>query len=78
MFRAHGEAQKTLGKGFAECYTRQMALGEQRLGKAVFAECSLPSAKSTLGNEFSKKYKKTAAAAFPRAARDGSRARPAR
>jgi hypothetical protein len=49
---ALGEALKTLGKGFAECYTRQRRLGKQCIGKAFFAECffsgtrqtSLPSA----------------------------------
>jgi hypothetical protein len=35
---ALGEALKTLGKGFAECYTRQRRLGEQCIGKAFFAE----------------------------------------
>jgi hypothetical protein len=49
---ALGEALKTLGKAFAECYTRQRKLGKQCIGKAFFAECffsdtrqtSLPSA----------------------------------
>jgi len=36
---AHGEAQKTLGKAFAECYTWQMALGIHRVGKRFFADC---------------------------------------
>jgi hypothetical protein len=48
-----GEALKTLGKGFAECYTRQRRLGKQCIGKAFFVECffsgtrqtSLPSAR---------------------------------
>jgi hypothetical protein len=35
---ALGEALKTLGKSFAECYTRQRRLGEQCFGKAFFAE----------------------------------------
>ena len=35
---ALGEALKTLGKGFAECYTRQRRLGKQCIGKAFFAE----------------------------------------
>jgi hypothetical protein len=50
---ALGEALKTLGKGFAECDTRQRRLGKQCIGKAFFAECffsgtrqtSLPSAR---------------------------------
>jgi hypothetical protein len=49
---ALGEALKTLGKVFADCYTRQERLGKQCIGKAFFAECffsgtrqnSLPSA----------------------------------
>jgi hypothetical protein len=48
-----GKALKTLGKGFAECHTRQRGLGIQCIGKAVFAEyffwgtwqSGLPSAK---------------------------------
>jgi hypothetical protein len=50
---ALGEALKTLGKGFAKCYTRQRRLDKQCIGKAFFAECffsgtrqtSLPSAR---------------------------------
>jgi hypothetical protein len=50
---ALGEALKTLGKCFAEYYTRQRRLGEQCIGKAFFAESffsgtrqrSLPSAR---------------------------------
>ena len=34
------EAQKTLGKGFAECHTRQTTLGEF-LSETDFAECFL-------------------------------------
>jgi hypothetical protein len=37
--KALGEALKTLGKGFAECDTRQRRLGKQCIGKAFFAEC---------------------------------------
>jgi hypothetical protein len=33
-----GKALKTLGKGFAECRTRQRGLGTQCMGKAFFAE----------------------------------------
>jgi hypothetical protein len=44
---ALGEALKTLGKGFAECNTRQRRLGKQCIGKDFFAEYffsgSLPS-----------------------------------
>jgi hypothetical protein len=29
----------TLGKGFAECYTRQRTLGKDFIGKEFFAEC---------------------------------------
>jgi hypothetical protein len=35
---ALGEALKTLGKGFAECNTRQRWLGKQCIGKDFFAE----------------------------------------
>jgi hypothetical protein len=35
---ALGKALKTLGKGFAECHTRQNRLGKQCIGKAFFAE----------------------------------------
>jgi hypothetical protein len=44
---ALGKALKTLGKGFAECRTRQRGLGTQCIGKA-----SLPSTFSrALGKE---------------------------
>ena len=54
MPTAHGEPQKTLGKGFAVCYTRQTALGVHSVAKRFFAECffighstkTLPSAKT--------------------------------
>jgi hypothetical protein len=36
---ALGEALKTLGKGFAECPTRQRRLGKDYIGKGFFAEC---------------------------------------
>jgi hypothetical protein len=36
--KALGEALKTLGKGFAECYTRPRRLGKQCIGKDFFAE----------------------------------------
>jgi hypothetical protein len=35
---ALGKALKTLGKGFAECRTRQRGLGTQCIGKAYCAE----------------------------------------
>jgi hypothetical protein len=35
---ALGKALKTLGKGFAECDTRQRRLGKQYIDKAFFAE----------------------------------------
>jgi hypothetical protein len=35
---ALGKAVNTLGKGFAECRTRQRRLGKQCIGKAFFAE----------------------------------------
>jgi hypothetical protein len=35
---ALGKALKTIGKGFAECRTRQIRLGTQCIGKAFFAE----------------------------------------
>ena len=35
---ALGKALKTLGKGFAECRTRQRRLGKQCIGKAFFVE----------------------------------------
>jgi hypothetical protein len=35
---ALGEDIKTLGKGFAECNTRQRRLGKQYIGKDIFAE----------------------------------------
>jgi hypothetical protein len=36
-----GKVPKILGKGFAECYTRQRALDSEYSGKDVFAECLL-------------------------------------
>jgi hypothetical protein len=41
VFETLGKAPKTLGKGFAECNTRQRALGSEYSGKDVFAECLL-------------------------------------
>jgi len=38
---ALGKALIALGKGFAECRPRQTPHGNQRLGKAEFAECFL-------------------------------------
>ena len=72
MPKTFGKARKTVGKSFAEGYTRRTPLGEGRLGKAIFAECFLSStretlllsAKLTLGKEFLKnKIKKTPTAA---------------
>jgi len=45
---ALGKAQFTLGKGFAECCTRQRALGKKRVGKDVFAECLLSGTRQSL------------------------------
>jgi hypothetical protein len=39
--RALGKALNTLGKGFAECHTRQRAYSKKAVGKAAFAECLL-------------------------------------
>jgi len=41
VLKTHGEAQKTLGKGFAECYIRQTAHDVHCDGKSFFAECFL-------------------------------------
>ena len=38
---ALGKAQFAIGKGFAECCTRQRPLGKKWAGKGVFAECLL-------------------------------------
>jgi hypothetical protein len=38
MPEALGKALKTLGRGFAECGTRQKRLGKQCIGKTFFAE----------------------------------------
>jgi hypothetical protein len=38
VLQALGKALKTLGKGFAECRTRQRRLGTQCIGKAFFDE----------------------------------------
>jgi len=56
---ALGKALIALGKGFAECRPRQTPHGNQRLGKAEFAECffighltnPLPSAELALGRK---------------------------
>jgi len=45
---ALGKASQALGKGFAECRTRQRSLGKDFIGKNFFAECQ----KSTLGKAF--------------------------
>jgi hypothetical protein len=44
---ALGEALKTLGKGFAECHTRERRLGKDCIGKGFFAECFLSSTRQT-------------------------------
>jgi len=36
---ALGKARNILDKGFAECHTRQRALGKELIGKEAFAEC---------------------------------------
>jgi len=45
---ALGKASQALGKGFAECRTRQRSLGKDLIGKNFIAECK----KSTLGKVF--------------------------
>jgi hypothetical protein len=44
---ALGKAQFALGKGFAECCTRQRPLGKKWVGKDVFAECLLSGTRPT-------------------------------
>jgi len=39
VLQAVGKDQKTLGKSFTECNTRQTAHGIYRVGKQLFAEC---------------------------------------
>jgi hypothetical protein len=46
--RTLGKAPKTLGKGFAECNTRQRALGKNPVGKGLFAECYLSGTRQRL------------------------------
>jgi hypothetical protein len=46
--RALGKAINTLGKGFAECHTRQRAHGKKAVGKAAFAECLLSGTRQRL------------------------------
>jgi hypothetical protein len=43
-----GKGYFPLGKGFAECNTRQRTLGKYFIGKRFFAECFF----RTLGKEF--------------------------
>jgi hypothetical protein len=45
----------TLGKGFAECNTRQRALGSNFVGKDVFAECFLLATRQNINRKKSKK-----------------------
>jgi hypothetical protein len=48
-----GKGYFTLGKGFAECNTRQRTLGKEHLAKISSAKGSLPSAFfRTLGKDF--------------------------
>jgi hypothetical protein len=44
---ALGEALKTLGKGFAECHTRQRRLDKECIGKGFFAECFFSGTRQT-------------------------------
>jgi hypothetical protein len=44
---ALGDALKTLGKGFAECDTRQRSLGKDCIGKSFFAECFISGTRQT-------------------------------
>ena len=45
---ALGKARNTHGKGFAECRTRQRALGKELIGKEAFAECFLSGTRRSL------------------------------
>jgi hypothetical protein len=45
-----GKGYFTLGKGFAECNTRQRTLGKNFIGKGIFAECFF----LTLDKDFAK------------------------
>jgi hypothetical protein len=66
---------KTLGKRFAECNTRQRALGSEYSGKDVFAECP------TLGKGFAEcqgrhsAKKSSRDGVFAECLRDGTRQR---
>jgi len=46
--QALSKGRYTLGKAFAECYTRQRALGKQLIGKDLFAECTLSGTRQRL------------------------------
>jgi hypothetical protein len=48
MPEALGKAQKTLGKNFAECDTRQRELGEQYIDNDFFAEYFLSGTRQRL------------------------------
>jgi hypothetical protein len=50
-----GKGYFTLGKGFAECNTRQRTLGKYFIGKGLFAECFF----RTLGKDFVECQKNT-------------------
>ena len=41
VLRALGKAPIALGKGFAECRTRQRAAGKEPVGKGFFTECHI-------------------------------------
>ena len=48
MSAALGKARNILDKGFAECHTRQRALGKELIGKEAFAECFLSGTRQSL------------------------------
>ena len=48
MPEALGKGRYTLGKAFAECYTRQWALDKQFIGKDLFVECTLSGTRQRL------------------------------
>jgi hypothetical protein len=55
-----GKGYFTLGKGFAECNTRQRTLGKDFIGKGLFAECFFSDTRQrkTLGKLRIEKIKK--------------------
>jgi len=48
VFKTLGKRQKTLGKPFAECHTRQSRDGKKNDGKASFAECLFSGTRQSL------------------------------